>query len=170
VRYFFPGVNPMAKSSLIVHRDPRYFSPDPLKFWPERWTEDGPEIAETQGKEFRLTQAAYIPFSFGMYLRRPSDCFHVLTNVVSRPRKLRRSVSGVARDADCACDHHPPLRYGVCTELHGPRLGRSVEGPVCVSARPVVGHPSPADTLNKQSIELPRRELAGEYFKFMHVL
>jgi cytochrome P450 len=56
----------MSKKWPIVHRDPRYFSPDPLDFWPERWTKDGPKLADAQGKEFRLSQAAYIPFSFGM--------------------------------------------------------------------------------------------------------
>ncbi|KAJ7706876.1 cytochrome P450, partial [Mycena rosella] len=48
-----------------MHRDPRYFSPNPDSFMPERWlvadNEDAPE--------FLLNQDAFIPFSFG-----PANC------------------------------------------------------------------------------------------------
>ena len=40
-----------------LHRDPRNFSPEPLKFRPERWIQ--PE------KEERFNKAAFTPFSFG---------------------------------------------------------------------------------------------------------
>ncbi|KAK1226653.1 hypothetical protein PQX77_010365 [Marasmius sp. AFHP31] len=45
-----------------LHRDPRYFSPDPDRFWPDRW------LVETKG-EVELNQAAFIPFSIG-----PMNC------------------------------------------------------------------------------------------------
>lgn len=45
-----------------LHRDERYFSPDPNKFWPERWLDD-PEIIGR--KDFRLVREAWMPFSFG---------------------------------------------------------------------------------------------------------
>jgi cytochrome P450 len=54
-----------ADNNITVHRDSRYFSPDPLEFWPERWLEEGPKLAEAQGKHFQLSQGAYIPFSYG---------------------------------------------------------------------------------------------------------
>ena len=46
-----------------LHRDPRYFSPDPDRFWPDRWL-DG-----TKGSQVELDQAAFIPFSVG-----PMNC------------------------------------------------------------------------------------------------
>jgi cytochrome P450 len=49
-----------------VHRDMRYFSPDPDAFWPERWLAgEGPKIAEARGQEFKLAQGAYMPFNYG---------------------------------------------------------------------------------------------------------
>ncbi|KAK7464844.1 hypothetical protein VKT23_006049 [Stygiomarasmius scandens] len=47
----------------VLHRDPKYFSPDPEKFWPERWIQyrDNPEIT--------LNLGAFIPFSMG-----PANC------------------------------------------------------------------------------------------------
>ncbi|KAL0580842.1 hypothetical protein V5O48_001133, partial [Marasmius crinis-equi] len=45
-----------------IHRDPRYFSPDPDRFWPDRWLAEKKENVE-------LDQAAFIPFSVG-----PMNC------------------------------------------------------------------------------------------------
>jgi hypothetical protein len=51
---------------MIVHRDARHFSPNPFEFMPERWlSEEGAKIAEARGQEYRLNQAAYMPFSYG---------------------------------------------------------------------------------------------------------
>ncbi|PCH42796.1 cytochrome P450 [Wolfiporia cocos MD-104 SS10] len=46
----------------VIQRDPRYFSPDPDRFWPERWLADrDPSVV--------LNTNAYIPFSTG-----PANC------------------------------------------------------------------------------------------------
>jgi cytochrome P450 len=69
-----PNVVPSAPSASLscalltrgaVHRDARHFAPDPHAFWPERWTAAGPKLAEARGAEFRLTKAAWMPFSYG---------------------------------------------------------------------------------------------------------
>ncbi|KAF9269320.1 high nitrogen upregulated cytochrome P450 monooxygenase 2 [Marasmius fiardii PR-910] len=44
-----------------IHRDPRYFSPNPDVFWPDRW------LSTT--KDVTLNQAAFIPYSTG-----PMNC------------------------------------------------------------------------------------------------
>jgi cytochrome P450 len=54
---------------VIVHRDPRYFSPDPEEFWPERWLGEGAKIAKSRGQDFKLNQGAYMPFNYG-----PGNC------------------------------------------------------------------------------------------------
>ncbi|KAJ7034119.1 cytochrome P450 [Mycena alexandri] len=46
-----------------LHRDPRYFSPNPDKFMPERW------LAAEDDPTFILNEDAYIPFSLG-----PANC------------------------------------------------------------------------------------------------
>jgi hypothetical protein len=95
-------------------------------------------------------QLRYVPIS------RLSFYLPVLTVDVFRTSKLHRSIPGVARDADCACDHRSPLRCGICSELQGPRLGRSAERSVCACTRPVDGCYSPENMLNKQSTQLSR--------------
>ncbi|KAK7061076.1 hypothetical protein VNI00_000811 [Paramarasmius palmivorus] len=45
----------------VIHRDERYFSPDPERFWPKRWL--------STEKGTALEQAAFIPFSTG-----PMNC------------------------------------------------------------------------------------------------
>ncbi|GJJ15360.1 hypothetical protein Clacol_009636 [Clathrus columnatus] len=42
-----------------LHRNPKYFSPDPEAFHPERWLEDG----------YNTDRAAFVPFSYG-----PTNC------------------------------------------------------------------------------------------------
>jgi cytochrome P450 len=54
---------------MTVHRDPRYFCPDPHAFWPERWTAEGPSLTKARGEEFRLYKAAWMPFNYG-----PGNC------------------------------------------------------------------------------------------------
>lgn len=41
-----------------MHRSPRYFSPDPDKFWPDRWLADAQEGVVTD-------RGAFMPFSTG---------------------------------------------------------------------------------------------------------
>ncbi|KAF8968763.1 high nitrogen upregulated cytochrome P450 monooxygenase 2 [Flammula alnicola] len=45
----------------VLHRNPRYFSPDPERFWPDRWISQDPNIV--------LDRTAFIPFSAG-----PANC------------------------------------------------------------------------------------------------
>ena len=57
-----------------MHRDPRYFSPYPDKFWPERWLsqEKKAELSALEGKDGMTVitnSSAFIPFSVG-----PANC------------------------------------------------------------------------------------------------
>lgn len=45
----------------VIHRDERYFYPNPNAFWPERWLSGDPSI--------KTTQAAFLPYSVG-----PMNC------------------------------------------------------------------------------------------------
>lgn len=45
----------------VIHRDERYFYPNPNAFWPERWLSGDPNT--------KTNQAAYIPYSVG-----PMNC------------------------------------------------------------------------------------------------
>ncbi|KZT08062.1 cytochrome P450 [Laetiporus sulphureus 93-53] len=59
---FIPEGTAVYVPPYALHRDPRYFSPDPNKFWPERWlVTDDPNIITNKN--------AFIPFSIG-----PSGC------------------------------------------------------------------------------------------------
>ncbi|KAL5514428.1 hypothetical protein ACEPAG_2516 [Sanghuangporus baumii] len=61
----------------LLHRDPRYFSPNPESFWPDRWLQDESTISYTsnstggkEGKEERREKiitdiTAFVPFSAG---------------------------------------------------------------------------------------------------------
>jgi cytochrome P450 len=72
-----PRCVPRHLTSSLVHRDPRYFWPDPASFWPERWLpNEGPKIAQAHGQEFRLDHGAYIPFNYGK-----SRCVHLSERV-----------------------------------------------------------------------------------------
>lgn len=44
-------------SPYVMHRSPRYFSPNPNKFWPERWIFEDPTVI--------TDRSAFIPFSTG---------------------------------------------------------------------------------------------------------
>ncbi|KAL5511139.1 hypothetical protein ACEPAH_4354 [Sanghuangporus vaninii] len=49
----------------VLHRDPRYFSPSPDSFIPERWLDNN----EAKGQKYSMNALTYIPFSFG-----PANC------------------------------------------------------------------------------------------------
>ncbi|TFK36467.1 cytochrome P450 [Crucibulum laeve] len=58
---FIPEGTAVTVPPYVLHRDPRYFSPNPDSFWPERWTKDDTSII--------LNRRAFIPFSQG-----PANC------------------------------------------------------------------------------------------------
>lgn len=53
----------------VIHRDPRYFSPSPDSFIPERWlpspTPSNSGGNDTSATEFKTSRDAFIPFSVG---------------------------------------------------------------------------------------------------------
>ncbi|KAL5529717.1 hypothetical protein ACEPAG_5702 [Sanghuangporus baumii] len=49
----------------VIHRDPRYFSPSPDLFIPERWL----DTMDDEGRRFTTDTSAFIPFSAG-----PANC------------------------------------------------------------------------------------------------
>ena len=54
----------------VLHRDSRYFSPSPDKFWPERWLIADESTDKTKPQPgFVHNTSAFIPFSFG-----PANC------------------------------------------------------------------------------------------------
>ena len=59
-RYILEGTA-VQISPWVIHRCPRYFYPDPDKFWPDRWISGDPSII--------LDKSAFIPFSTG-----PANC------------------------------------------------------------------------------------------------
>lgn len=57
-----PGTS-VSISPYAIHRDPRYFSPHPNQFIPDRW------LASSEDATFRTNHAAFIPYSIG-----PMNC------------------------------------------------------------------------------------------------
>lgn len=64
----------------VLHRSAKYFSPDPDRFWPERWllavdpeSEEqqtpSPRVAFDSNPNLILNRTAFIPFSYG-----PMNC------------------------------------------------------------------------------------------------
>ncbi|EJD01469.1 cytochrome P450 [Fomitiporia mediterranea MF3/22] len=76
---FIPEKTAVDVPLYVIFRDPRYFSPAPEEFWPDRWLnsemkkrtpkqmEYSAEKAETETET--MTSAAFIPFSYG-----PANC------------------------------------------------------------------------------------------------
>lgn len=69
---FIPEGNHVQVPTYSLHRDPRYFSPYPEDFWPDRWLTPGDrKIKEdtsrafTSNDEVILEAKAFIPFSAG---------------------------------------------------------------------------------------------------------
>ncbi|KAF9269322.1 high nitrogen upregulated cytochrome P450 monooxygenase 2 [Marasmius fiardii PR-910] len=58
---YLPEDTPVNIPAYVLHRDPRYFSPDPERFWPDRWISDD--------KNVETNRDAFIPFSVG-----PMNC------------------------------------------------------------------------------------------------
>jgi cytochrome P450 len=61
---FLPEGTGITVTPYCLHRDPRYFSPRPDEFWPERWL-----MGKTTERDFILDLRAFIPFSYG-----PANC------------------------------------------------------------------------------------------------
>ncbi|CCM05078.1 uncharacterized protein FIBRA_07285 [Fibroporia radiculosa] len=59
---FVPEGTAIHVPPFLYHRDPRYFSPDPDRFWPERWL-------SRADADVVLNTSAFIPFSMG-----PANC------------------------------------------------------------------------------------------------
>jgi cytochrome P450 len=60
--HFVPEGTEVYVPPYVLHRDRRYFSPNPDAFWPERWLEGTAGVEE-------LNRTAFIPFSYG-----PANC------------------------------------------------------------------------------------------------
>ncbi|KIM73430.1 hypothetical protein PILCRDRAFT_829164 [Piloderma croceum F 1598] len=67
--YFIPEGNQVLNHTLSLHRNPRYFSPYPDTFWPDRWLPERDREELPSNETFILNHAAYIPFSYG-----PANC------------------------------------------------------------------------------------------------
>ncbi|KAF9476613.1 cytochrome P450 [Pholiota conissans] len=89
---YLPQGNAISVPPYVIHRDPRYFSPDPERFVPERWL--SPSAGGTAGG-YILARDAFIPFSYG-----PQNC-------VGRPlalMELRYVLSSLVRNFDMEFD------------------------------------------------------------------
>ena len=78
-RSFIPEGTSVVVPPYVVMRSSEYFSPDPEKFWPERWLKLKPEKQASTDKgdcdshfedsSFTTNTSAFIPFSYG-----PANC------------------------------------------------------------------------------------------------
>ncbi|KAF5319606.1 hypothetical protein D9619_008353 [Psilocybe cf. subviscida] len=100
---FVPEHTAITVSPYTMHRDPRYFSPLPEKFVPERWIKNAPESSNSQsigdseydGVDFVTNPSAFIPYSLG-----PMNC-------VGRPlaqMELRVVVATIVQELDLELD------------------------------------------------------------------
>lgn len=67
--FFIPEGTGIQVPPYVLHRDPRYFSPDPEAFIPDRWLTPSKNGKDSQAPEFLTTKDAFIPFSYG-----PANC------------------------------------------------------------------------------------------------
>jgi len=66
---FIPEGNNIFVHTYSLHRDPRYFSPLPDSFWPDRWLPERDRRSASSPSEFIHDLVAFQPFSFG-----PDNC------------------------------------------------------------------------------------------------
>ena len=86
-RSFIPEGTSVVVPPYVVMRSSEYFSPDPEKFWPERWLKLKPEKQASTDKgdcdshfedsSFTTNTSAFIPFSYG-----PANCAGKLLAIV----------------------------------------------------------------------------------------
>jgi len=67
--YFIPEGNQILNHTYTLQRNPRYFSPFPDSFWPDRWLPEQDRQKISRNAEFVLDLKAFNPFSFG-----PASC------------------------------------------------------------------------------------------------
>ena len=87
---FIPEGTSVVVPPYVVMRSSEYFSPDPEKFWPERWLKLKPEKRDStnktdydileshsEGSSITTNTSAFIPFSYG-----PANCAGKLLAIV----------------------------------------------------------------------------------------
>jgi len=67
--YFIPEGTQVFNHTFTIHRNPRYFSPYPDSFFPERWLPEQGRQKIFSDKNFVLELTAFNPFSYG-----PANC------------------------------------------------------------------------------------------------
>ncbi|KAF9444394.1 cytochrome P450 [Macrolepiota fuliginosa MF-IS2] len=94
---FIPEGTAVFVSPYTIHRDPRYFSPRPDDFWPERWVQTSAKTPLiTDDKEpFILARDAFIPFSVG-----PANCAGKPIALI----EMRLAIANTVRRFDMAFD------------------------------------------------------------------
>ncbi|KAF8958558.1 cytochrome P450 [Flammula alnicola] len=102
-RDFLPEGNAISVPPYVIHRDPRYFSPAPDNFVPERWFSSS-LFPSTQATEFVTSRDAFIPFSFG-----PQSCAGRSLALM----EIRYVLSTLVRNFDMEFDtpQHDPMRW-----------------------------------------------------------